>query len=599
MKRFLLSLIVSGVCVGAFAIPAKPGFINYTQPDGTVIKVRMVGDEYGHMTYSEKGHLVVEKDGALHYAIFDNQGVPQASDRIVTPMEPDAGEIALLQTSEQIEKWMETLESRKFSRLSKFSKSYRVVNSDDSEDSEDSDSEVSDDEGEGEENSDERRLVPLNFGRFETGFPAFGKIKGLVILVSYQDVDFKYGDYDYFFRMLNEEGFSDNGSFGSARDWFIENSSGQFLPDFDVYGPVQLPKNRAYYGGNNFVGDDKNPEKMVIHAMEILDDEVDFSQYDCDGDGVIDNVFIFYAGKGEHDSNLSSAVWPHSWEVYGGAGIEEYFDGLLLDRYACSCEYPSGYNRPDGIGTFVHEFSHVMGLPDLYATNYSSSFTPGDWSAMDSGPYNNDGLTPPNYSSFEKGALGWIDFIPLEEGAVEIPYLADTDVAYVLPTERPEEFFFFENRQQIGNDQFIPGHGMLVWHVDYKKSVWDMNTVNNKTGHNYVDLIEADNNKSRNTRSGDSFPGTKNVKEFSFSTKPQLASWAKKQLTLELSDIEESEDGLISFNAVATGVEYDPSAVKPVVADPMKDDIVYDLFGRRVSNPGKGIYIVNGKKTVR
>lgn len=594
MKRILLSIIASGACIGAMAIPAKPGFVSFTQPDGSVVKVKMAGDEHGHMMYSMDGHLLLETNGRLEYARFDALGYPVASGILVDAKGLDPSIAKQLQTQEQIELWTEKMTANRINRLELKKTAVAKVNEGEDEagnvDSDDPNADGSDD------STDDNRLVPLNFGRCDSQFPVIGEQKAVVILVEYQDVEFKYGDHDYFWRLLNEEGFSDHGSLGSARDWFMDNSNGQFLPEFDVYGPVLLPENRSYYGKNDIFGNDEHPEDMVIHAMEILDEEVDFSQYDRDEDGVIDNVFVFYAGKGEHDSGIANTVWPHSWEVATGAHKNYEFDGVQLNHYACSCEYPSGYKRPDGIGTFVHEFSHVMGLPDLYATNYSRSFTPGSWSVLDSGPYNNDGLTPPNYSSYEKCALGWLEFLPLEEGAVEIPYLAESNIAYVLPTPKNNEFFFFENRQQEGNDQFIPGHGMLVWHVDYKKSVWDMNTVNNNQLHNYVDLVEADNVKTEVTRKADAFPGTKNVTEFGYKTKPQLVSWARKQLPLDLINISESDEGVITFDAVDSFA----SAADMIVDESIQEDtVVYDLMGRKIKNPGKGIFIVNGKKVVK
>ncbi len=171
-------------------------------------------------------------------------------------------------------------------------------------------------------------------------------------------------------------------------------------------------------------------------------------------------------------------------------------------------------------------------------------------------------------------------------------------MAYVLPTESKDEFFFFENRQQQGNDEFIPGHGMLVWHIDYDADIWVANSVNNASSHQRVDLIEADNIKSASSRAGDAFPGTKNVTSFGFDTKPQLASWAKKRLAFDIENIAESEDGLITFNAVASQSGNDPGAVEAVEAAGQNDNIYYDLTGRRVNNPSKGIYILNGKKVI-
>lgn len=582
MKRLLLSIMASGICAGAMAIPAKPGLTAYTQPDGTVINIQLIGDEHGHMVYSESGLLLVEANGRLEYAEFDSEGHPVASGIMVRADNDRQVKGMRLQTQGNLEAWAKKITSVRDARLEKLEKKIAMRRAA-TRAGESSDGDAAD------------RLVPLHFGRCETNFPVLGEQKGIVILVEYEDVPFTYGDLEYFNRMLNEKGFSDYGSLGSVRDWFVENSNGQFLPDFDVYGPVKLPNERKYYGGNDEYGNDMRAHEMAIDACRLLDESIDFSQYDRDGDGIIDNVFIFYAGKGEHDSGVKNAVWPHSWDVAMGLPDEKFiYDGVQLNHYACTCEIPSGYQRPDGIGTFIHEFSHVMGLPDLYVTNYTTGFTPGEWSVMDQGPYNNSGLTPPNYSSYEKGALGWIDFQPFAAGRMELDNLSESNQAYALPTDNENEFYFFENRQQRGNDAFIPGHGMLVWHIDYKPAMWTLNTVNNTTLHQYVDLVEADNVKSSGTRASDSFPGNKGITAFGFDTKPQLASWSKARLAFDLEDIEESEDGVISFTAVA----WNPNAVE-TVGSAMADGVYYDLMGRRVANPSKGIYILNGKKIIK
>lgn len=579
MKRVLLSIFASGLCAAAMAVPAKPGLIQYTQPDGTVINIMLVGDEHGHSVFSEDGLLLVETNGRMEYAEFDAEGLPVASGIMVSTEGEIKAKALKLQSQTNLDKWADKLSAFRNERFALL----QTRNSDIKNLTRSEEERNGDDGG---------RLVPLNFGRCDSTFPVMGEQKGLVILVEYDDISFEYGDYDYFNRMLNEEGFSDHGSLGSARDWFVENSDGRFLPDFDVYGPVKLPYDRKYYGGNDVYGSDQRAHEMAIHGCQLLDDEVDFSQYDRDGDGIIDNVFIFFAGKGEHDSGIKNAVWPHSWDVAYGMPDEEFiFDGVKLNHYACTCEYPSGYKRPDGIGTFVHEFSHVMGLPDLYNTSVKALYTPGEWSVMDEGPYNNDRLTPPNYSSYEKCALGWLEFKPFTEGRMEIANLSTSNEAYALPTEKEDEFYFFENRQQTGNDAFLPGHGMLVWHVDYKASIWATNVVNNIANHQYVDLVEADNLRTSSSKAGDAFPGTKEVTSFGFDTKPQLASWKKERLAYDLEDIAEA-NGVISFNAVAYSGD---NAVESVEAAG-EDGIYYDLMGRKVMNPSRGIYIRNGKK---
>lgn len=386
-----------------------------------------------------------------------------------------------------------------------------------------------------------------------TTFPARGKQKVAVVLVEYQDVKFNLGNpHDYFSRMLNEENFSDYHATGSARDWFLQSSNGLFEPEFDVFGPFTLQQRREYYGGNNAYGQDNNPQRMVIEACRQLNANVDFTQYDRDGDGYIDNVFVVYAGRGEASGGGSDCVWPHAWKLsYAEPGTVYTFDGVRLDRYACSNEWELsdlGYGyRPVGIGSFVHEFSHVMGLPDLYPTDYvNDSFTAGAWSALDYGPYNNDGCTPPQYSAWERAALGYIDIpqLPATSANIALRPLEQGD-AFIIPTENADEYFIIENRQQNGWDSFVPGHGMLLWHIDYDAQAWTSNTLNNDPAHNRVDIVEADGTMTNGSRAGDCFPGTDNVTAISAMTVPALKSWGGKDLGFALSDIRERHGNII------------------------------------------------------
>jgi len=399
--------------------------------------------------------------------------------------------------------------------------------------------------------SPRQRVVP---GVVEgTTFPQKGKQKAVVVLVEYRDVKFNLANpLDYFTRMLNQEGFSDWYATGSARDWFLHSSAGQFEPEFDVFGPVTLQKNQEYYGGNDAFGQDNAPQKMVIEACRQLNATVDFSQYDRDQDGFIDNVFVVYAGRGEASGGGDDCVWPHAWTIsYAEPGQRYIFDGVRLDRYACCNEWElsaigHGY-RPVGIGTFVHEFSHVMGLPDLYSTSYTAgTFTPGAWSVMDYGPYNNDGDTPPQYSAWERASLGYLtpDALP-DRGNLAIPPL-DNNAAYMIKTRRPEEFFIIENRRQAGWDEFIPGHGMLVWHIDYNPEKWSANEANNDPTHSRIDIVEADGTQTEESRDGDSFPGAAGVTSLSSSTTPALKTWNGEDTGVSLTDISEFTDRLVA-----------------------------------------------------
>lgn len=382
-----------------------------------------------------------------------------------------------------------------------------------------------------------------------------GSPRCLIILAQYTDVKFTTSNAgEYFNNMINQKGFNRNGATGSALDYFTEASMGQFNPVFDVLGPVTLPNARSYYGGNDAYGNDKAPEDMVRHAAKILADKVDFSVYDNDGDGVVDNVYVIYAGGGEASGAGASTVWPHSWDLSESTGGKYKVGNVYLDHYACSNEIEGGV--PDGIGTFVHEFSHVLGLPDLYTTDYGSaaSRTPGSYSVLDYGPYNNDGRTPPTYSVYERNAMGWIDCEVLDKPCViEMEHILTSNKAYIIPTASKNEFFLLENRQQQGSDKYIPGHGMLIWHIDYKTAQWTYNTVNNNSSHQYVDIEEAcgtANNNNATTMAGYPFPGTKNVTSFTSATTPALKTWSGVAIDMPITEIAE-KNGVIT--ALAAG----------------------------------------------
>lgn len=500
--RFFYFAIIAFMAVPAFAIPARRSSFPAKGPDGSIINVRLVGDEYFHyFVNADDESLLMRSDGSFAYAAFDDSlRLRPASDPCKAS---DFKSLFSKAASIGIQKRNPSLS------LPVYPGQRRIPG-----------------------------LVP------SATFPAQGSQPVLVILVEYQDVKFNLDNpADYFSRMLNEEGFSDYFATGSARDWFIHSSAGAFSPEFDVYGPVTLQKRREYYGGNDAFGQDFAPQKMAVEACRALNPDVDFSKYDCDGDGYIDNVFIVYAGRGEASGGPADSVWPHAWTLSSAEPGQRYtFDNVVLNRYACSNEWElsdlgNGF-RPVGIGTFIHEFSHVMGLPDLYSTKYvDGSFTPGAWSAMDYGPYNNDGCTPPQYSAWERAALGYLMPEPLpDSGNLGIEPL-ETGVAYIAsPSEDADEFFILENRRLSGWDAFIPAAGMLVWHIDYEPEVWRTNSVNNVPGHNYVDIIEADGTCSENSRDGDCFPGASSVSFL------DLRLWNGSSLNLSLSDISLFDD---------------------------------------------------------
>ncbi|MDE6483988.1 MAG: M6 family metalloprotease domain-containing protein [Duncaniella sp.] len=531
-KKYILAGSLLAAAAVAEAVPAKAVWRTVTQPDGTEITVRTFGDERFHYTMTQDNRLVTPgDDGAYRFATVDARGAIVPTEFMAAPeasLSADARSFLASVSAPEL------IERASLARPGK--EAFKVA-----------------------------ARVPENM--LTSSFPSVGEQPVLVVLVEYQDIKFTIADpQDYYHRMLNEEGFSDDNGTGSARDYFIESSNNKFRPRFDVYRPVTLANKMAYYGGNDYSGNDLRPEEMAIEACKALDPEVDFSQYDCDGDGLIDNVFVIYAGYGEADGGSASTVWPHAFWIYKGTGKQIYLDGKLLDHYACSNELNSN-NTPGGIGTTVHEFSHVMGLPDLYTTNGYSYHTPLEWSVLDQGCYLNDGRTPPAYSAFERLSLGWIDPIELSEASeVMVPDLS-TNVAFIVNTDDTNEFFLFENRQKNGWDQFLPYHGMLIWRIAYNKNYWNNNAVNNATAQR-VDVLEAGGERSSFgvpfAATSDPWPGSLRKYRFTSTTTPAFAKLNGAPISHTLTDIAET-DGLVTFkfNDGTTRISA-PSGIKAV-----------------------------------
>ncbi len=530
LKRILAAATIFAVfAAGLSAKPARRGTTTVTQPDGTTVTLRLVGDERAHCLMTADERPVVQIDDTYYFAIANADGSLtstgiQACDDAEMPADRHArvNAIAPRITPSQL------LTAR--AAKSRYAK---------------------------------RSIAQSGMGLAEAKCPAIGDVHALVILVEFSDIKFKLSDpYEYFNGMLTQEGFSEYGGTGSARDYFLEASMGKFTPHFDVYGPVTMSNKCAYYGGNDSWGEDMRPEEMVIEACKALDSTIDFSQYDTDNDGCVDNVYVIYAGYGEASSDLAYTIWPHSWTL-DEAGKSLVLDGKKINLYGCSNEWEdyNGQGRPDGIGTFVHEFSHILGLPDLYdtTTNYNSDnyyATPGSWSVLDYGPYNNDGRTPPMYSMYERNALQWCEPEVIDgplDGTLE--NLADSNHGYIILTNTEREFFLLENRQQTGWDTYLPGHGMLIWHIDADQSYFANNTVNNNKKHHYVDLVEANgiaNNSLTSYLKGFPFPGTSNVTSFTADTKPALRDWNNNAIDLPITDIAE-KNGVITFKVAGGG----------------------------------------------
>lgn len=578
-KLFVTGLAMLSVG-SALAVKAIPEVLRYLQADGTEVNIRLHGDESFHFATDTEGRLIMLNDkGCYEYAEMSEEGKPRLSG------------VSLLHPASEVKGNLISADNYvKYAVSSGIDMKRRSLTA-----------------------TRASNTGSAKYRYSTSAFPTIGTPHSIVVLVEYPDYKFSMADpQEYYNDFLNGENFTRDKGTGSCRKYYSDNSKGQFVPTFDVYGPVMMKNARSYYGGGN----EENASQMVVEAVKALDAKVDFSQYDHNDDGYVDSIYIIYAEKGEASGGAEDSVWPFSWELESQK-INLYADGVKVNTYGCSNELQRN-NQVDGIGTFTHEFGHVLGLPDLYNTvSTSDETTPWTWSLMDSGSYNNNSRTPPSLSSFERYSLGWLNPVEIvADGDYSLSYLADSNKAYIMTTEESsDEFFILEYRKKSGWDQYLPGKGMLIWHIDFVQSQWDRNTVNNNSRHHYVDLLRADNVADARTLGGDSFPGSKSVTLFSNTTTPALKSWAGKDLNVtSISNITETGSG-VSFKAKVKEFRGDAG-----VGEIMEEDCitisngtiyvergsfpVYDISGRKIGeaseyNPlrvQRGIYIVNGKK---
>ena len=550
-KLIIFSLLVVCFVQATFAIPAYPKPLKVKQADGSWITIQMHGDEHGHYVMTSDGIPLVFNAQLRNYEYADwKNGEVQASGIKATEASDRSAQVKKFIESQDKSAILESFKRARLQQLQQVFSARRNASLKNGINSASPLSAVSSLVSRSSSNPQEEKL---------NNFPTTGEVHSLVILVQFADTKFSTVGSDahqFFNSMLNEPGFTySNGANGSARDFYVNSSNGKFQPQFDVIGPVTLPKKYSYYGANKGSSTD-NPvalEEFVRGACTLADPLVDFSQYDHNQDGFIDNIYFFYAGKGEADSGDGNAIWPHSAyyaDIAKEAGVTQKslkLDGIEVGNYTCSNEINGTIitPQPAGIGTFVHEFGHVLGLADHYDIYYGmATFTPGSFDTMDRASYNNNGNTPAAFSAYERACLGWLDLTVLKNGVDTLnvlPDLNDSNKAYMVPVggTNDQEYFVMENRQQKGWDAFIPGHGMLLWHIDYDAKAWEKNELNITGTHQRVDIVEADNKLTDNTRSGDPFPGTSNV------TQCNLTSWAGGKV-MSLDDIEE-KDGIINL----------------------------------------------------
>lgn len=528
MKKFLLIIVIIAYSISSYAIPAGNVIITHTQKDGTVLTLRLIGDEHMHYYQNVATGQAMRKGADGDFVVISSTDLSSKMERA-----------AIRRTS---------INQQRIARLPRMQQTSNHLNG-------------------------PNRTI----GQFNS---MTGVKKGLVILVNFSDVTFKIGAtstkkgsttiWDYtntqiaFHNQFNQQGYTQNGHIGSVKDYFSAQSYGTFTVDFDVVGPITVSNTMAHYGAPLGDNDDSYPATMVIEACKAADAAgIDFSQYDWNGDGNVDQVFVIYAGYNEAQGGSENAIWPHEWNLnsarYFGDGTGPFkLDGKTINTYACTSEL-AGYSGTtmDGIGTACHEFSHCLGYPDLYDTDYAdngSGFGMSYYDLMAAGSYNgpnNRGEVPCGYSAYERWMAGWITPTELNADAATIAGMVTIDCetnggtitsanatlasspsrAYIIKNGSDNDYYLLENRPNTGYFKYFgrntSGSGLFITHVNYNATAWQNNTVNAYSSNQRFIFIPADGTRSESSGYTTDFFPTSSVKSFTQVANKQVTNIAK------------------------------------------------------------------------
>ena len=617
-KKLLFGLLFAAMTAGA--VKMKPGINIIKQADGTTITVRAYGDEDLSYFLASDGTLLYQEGTNFYIAGVKADGTLYSTG--VLAHEPS------MRTIKEISAIKAQNAKAFYNSMETQAKANKV-----------------------------RRepMTPDN-----SLLPSLGKHKIPVILVEFSDVEFSVENpkatFDKYLNgkeLFNKETDPEIGqNYASVAKYFKDMSFGKFEPEFEVYGPVNLGKPLATYGAG--YSSQENMGLLLTDACTAVDDEVDFTQYDSNDDGNIDLIYIIYAGFSQSIAgNSTDCIHPKS----GYLSLAKSFDGMDVKRYGVNNELngtPADQaNGPiiNGIGLFCHEFSHCMGLPDLYPKSGSIAEACINqnmdyWSLMDAGEYTANGYRPTAYTAWERERLGWMEIGTLTGPSnVELKSLDEGGAAFRIYNDKDEtghEYYIVENVQNNGWNKNLFGNGLMVTHVDYLSSQFSLGgcKVNNTGGHPRMHVMAADGMfvpeyflgstiedsyitflKEHNAdlvakyggqvfsiddykaeAAGDLFPGTSNATSLTDDSQPMKA-WTYNGETMgkPITDItNDTEKGIVSFKFMGGGEPVD--GINEVTVNKTTDSRVYSISGTYMGNDinslPKGIYIRNGKKVI-
>ena len=508
MRKILsLGLFLSIFFFNLMAVDAYPELIRFRQPDKkTLVSIYMKGDEKVHWAETEDGYsLVTNDDGYFVYATLDNNENMIPSKYIATNID------------ERSEEVMEFLKNTP--------KKLRF--------------------------SQEQVNIMLSLWKLtaeQEKMKYSGDVVGtkriLIILMGFQDKPFTIAPM-FVRSMFNQINYNTNYARGSVRDFYYENSYGQFILDADVVGPYVTDSNLAYYGNNSY----GHEREFAREAFVAASANVNYANYDNDGDGIMDGAHILFAGCGEEAGGGADCIWSHKWNL----AEPLTFDSTVISTYSCSPEYQgNSEEKLTNIGVICHELGHVFGAPDYYDTDYAGSggeFSGiGKWDLMSSGSWNFNGASPAHHNPYTKiYVYRWARPIVLDTQTTVIlnPASEDSNSFYRINTATENEYYLVENRQKINFDYGVPGHGMIVYHAHKDLNYWNINTNHPQKLYPICAASEFQQPNSTPSSYGNvnsemcPFPGSYNRTTLSDYTTPWIRDWDTNLTNMSLNYIME------------------------------------------------------------
>ena len=518
----IISIIVS--CLNLSASPAFPRLISFVQPDGSKINIYLKGDERVKWAETEDGYSILfNANGAYEYAVLNNQGNMVPSGRIAKN--------AVQRSSDDLI-FLLALSKHLIYSHSQVGMAKQIGN------------------------------IMLKDGNLLKAFPTKtlqGKTAQLLcILIGFTDQLFTKTAAD-FDNLFNQATYTVNGATGSVNKFFYESSYGQLNLSVTVAGPYTAKNDRKYYGANDGAGNDVKPRELITEAVVFADKDINYANY-ANG-GIVDGVYVIYAGYGEEAGGGADCIWAHAWNI-----PTVKLDSVNISRYSCSPEL-SGSSGSDitNIGVICHEFGHILGAPDYYDTNYATGGQypgTGYWDLQSSGSWNNAGKTPAQPNAFTKcyiydWATATVLTSPGSRITIQNSSIQNSGSFYQVNSATPNEYFLLENRQQVGFDGALPGHGMLVYHVDGDYIAAHSDSIN--AGIHQGMFIMAANSPTANgvsisaestiNTSGCTFSAANGKTSFTDATTPNAKSWAGLITSKPITNITENNiNKTVSFS---------------------------------------------------